>query len=327
MSDAAYPSTAAGGPAYAVEPDTLPPPAPGVLARLRRDRFAVIGAIGILVVIVLALLAPLTVTLTGHGPNESLIGEGLDGFGVPVGPRAGWIFGADASGRDVFVRTFYGARTALLVGVIATSMIVVIGVTIGLLCGYFGGVVDLILSRVIDLFLVLPVFLLTLGVAAACGGPEGCVAGLVRPGLNLIIFIIGISGWGYLARVVRGQTLALRDREFVAAARLSGASEPRILMREMLPNVMPTVLVLAVMTFPQVILYEAGLSFLGIGSIDVPSWGAILENARRVFPTAWWLVVFPSVFLAVTVLAMNLLGEGVGDVLDPKHEQAAGATP
>ena len=316
----AFPSAAAGGPAYAVEPETMPPPAPGALERLRKDRFAVVGAIGIAVVVLIAILAPLSVKLTGHGPEQSFIAEGLDSFGVPRGPNSDFWFGADLAGRDVFVRTIYGTRTALLVGIIATSMLTIIGVVIGLLCGYFGGLVDLVLSRVIDLFLVLPVFMLTLGVAAACGGPKGCVAGLVRPGLNLIIFIIGITGWGYLARVVRGQTLALRDREFVAAARLSGAGELRVLMREVLPNVMPTVIILTVMSFPTVILYEAGLSFLGVGAIDQPSWGSILSDARRLFPTAWWLVVFPGVFLAVSVLAMNLLGEGLGDVLDPKHE-------
>jgi peptide/nickel transport system permease protein len=320
MSEAAHPSTAAGGPAYAVEPDALPPVTPGVLTRLRGDRFAVAGAIGIAVLVLVALLAPLSVKLTGHGPNESFISEGLDSFGVPRGPSKEFPFGVDVAGRDVFVRTVYGARTALLVGVTATAMATTIGVLIGLLCGFFGGVVDLVLSRVIDLFLVLPVFLLTLGLASACGGPTGCVAGIVRPGLSLVIFVIGLSTWGYMARVVRGQTLALRDREFVAAAQLAGAGELRILLREVLPSIVPTVIVLTVMLFPGIILYEAGLSFLGIGSIDVPSWGATLGDARKLFPTAWWLVVFPGLFLALTVLSVNLLGEGLGDVLDPKHE-------
>lgn len=315
-----FPSAAAGGIAYGVEPDALPPVAPGVLTRLRKDRFAVAGAVGLLAIVLVALLAPLAVKLTGHPPNEAFVHEGIDDYGVPRGPNQAFIFGVDADGRDVFVRTVYGARTALLVGTTATVMSVVIGVTIGLLCGFFGGLVDLMLSRVIDLFLVLPVFMLTLGLAAACGGPQGCVAGLVHPGLSLIIFIIGLSSWGYIARVVRGQTLALRDREFVAAARLSDASELRVLLREVLPNVIPQVLVLTVLLFPTVILFEAGLSFLGVGSIDAPSWGATLGDARSLFPTAWWLVLFPALFLGITVLSVNLLGEGLGEVLDPKHE-------
>ena len=314
------PSAAAGGPAFALESEPMPPTAPSVLKRLRKDRFAVAGAVGLLLVLLIALLAPLWAAVTGHGPNEAFIREGIDEFGVPRGPNADFVFGVDPSGRDVSVRTLYGARTALLVGIIATAMATVIGVAVGLLCGFFGGTVDLVLSRVIDLFLVLPVFMLTLGIASACGGPQGCVGGIVRPGLSLIIFIIGLSSWGYMARVVRGQALALRDREFVAAARLSGASELRVLFREVLPSIVPTVIILTVMVFPAVVLYEAGLSFLGVGAIDVPSWGATLGEARNVFPTAWWLVAFPGLFLAITVLSVNLLGEGLGDVLDPKQE-------
>lgn len=316
--EATFPVT--GGSGRAIESDSTPPTAPGMLARLRKDRFAMAGAVGVLAIVLVALLAPVAAHLTGHAPNESLVGQGLDDFGVPRGPNADFLFGADLTGRDVFVRTLYGARAALLVGVVATALATTIGVLIGLACGFFGGVIDLVLSRVIDLVLVLPVFLLTLGLASACGGPQGCVGGVVRPGLSLIIFVIGLTNWGYMARVVRGQALALRDREFVAAARLTGASDLRILLREVLPNIVPTVLVLAVMTFPVVILYEAGLSFLGIGSIDVPSWGATLGEARKVFPTGWWLVVFPGAFLGITVLSVNLLGEGLGDVLDPGHE-------
>ncbi|MGB2711439.1 MAG: ABC transporter permease [Conexibacter sp.] len=301
------------------ELEAMAPRPPSVLRRLRRDRFAVAGAIGLVVMLIVALIAPLVASWTGHPPNTSFVSQGLDVNGLPKGPNGDFLFGSDLAGRDVFVRTFYGARTALVIGLVATSLSMIIGVTIGLLAGYLGGIADTILSRVIELFFVLPVLVLALGLASACGGPEGCVGGAVRPGVPFVCLVIGLSTWPYTARVVRAEALALRDREFIAAARLMGFGPTRILVREVLPNILPTVIVLTVILMPGIILYEAALAFLGIGSSETVSWGNLLGQARQVFPAGWWLLLFPGLFLSLTVFAANLLGEGIGDALDPKH--------
>ena len=190
----------------------------------------------------------------------------LDDFGLPKGPNADFWFGADQSGRDVFVRVLYGARTSLLVAIVATGIAVVIGVTLGLISGYFRGFTDTVIARSIDIILALPLLLFAIGIVAACGKTkEGCFGGLIQPGLSLVIFIIALFSWPYIARIVRGNVLSIREKEYVEAARSLGAGNFRIMFREVLPNLIAPIIVYTTLLIPANILFEAALSFLGLG--------------------------------------------------------------
>ena len=287
--------------------------------RLRANRLALAGGVCLLVIVAFALLAPVVASIAGHPADATYVDTQLDEFSVPRGPSASFPFGADQLGRDQLVRIAYGARTALLVGFLATAIAVIIGLAIGIVSGFFGGVVDLLLARIIDLFLVMPVLLLALGLSASCGGTDGCAGGLVKPGLGLVVVVIGLTNWAYVARVVRGQVLSLREREFIEAARAFGGRPLRVLATEIVPNVISSVIVLALVLFPSSILYEAALAFLGIGVPRTPSWGGMLAEAGKLLPAAWWMFVFPGAFLSLTVLSLSVLGEGVRDALDPRE--------
>jgi peptide/nickel transport system permease protein len=234
-------------------------------------------------------------------------------------PSAKHLFGVDPLGRDLFARVLYGARVSLLVAFVATGLSMVVGVTLGMIAGYFRGGVDMAISRVIDLLLAFPILLLALGLAAACSLGHGCFGGALKPGLVVVIFVIAFVNWTYIARIVRGQVLSLREKEFVEAARSLGASNSRIIFREILPNLVAPIIVYATLIIPQNILFEAALSFLGAG-VQPPtaSWGAMLADATTIFNTAWWYMVFPGAALLITVLAFNLVGDGLQDALHPK---------
>jgi ABC-type dipeptide/oligopeptide/nickel transport system permease subunit len=289
-------------------------------ARFRADRVAVVGVIVLVVLSLLAIFAPYTVKLTGHDPNDLHIYEVLDQYGLPEGPQSGFWFGADSAGRDVFVRVIYGTRTSLSVAFLATTIELGLGIVLGLVAGYFRGRVDTIIMRTADVIFSIPVLLLALGLVAACGlQKEGCLGGAIRPGILLISYVIGLFGWPYIARIVRGQVLSLREKEFVEAARAQGASNTRIIFREVLPNILAPVLVYGTLVIPENILYEAALSFLGMGvPANTPSWGYMLNEASSIFTVAWWLMVFPGIFLFLTTFAFNLAGDGLRDALDPK---------
>jgi ABC-type dipeptide/oligopeptide/nickel transport system permease subunit len=246
-----------------------------------------------------------------------------DEFGVPRGPNSAFWFGADAAGRDLFVRTMYGARTSLLVGIVAAGLAVAIGTFVGLLAGFFGRWVDTALSRGSDVMLAVPTYLIAIGIVAACSTTkEGCVNGLVQPGLGLVILVIVLFSWAYVARVVRGNTLSLKEKEFVEASRSVGAGSMRIIAGDVLPNLLAPVIVLATLLVPQSILFEAALSYLGLGvPPDQASWGQILADASGLYDVAWWLMVFPGAFLVVTTLSFNLLGDGLRDALDVRTER------
>jgi ABC-type dipeptide/oligopeptide/nickel transport system permease subunit len=196
---------------------------------------------------------------------------------------------------------------------------VTIGVVLGMVAGYFRGPTDTLISRVIDVMLAFPVLLLALGVASACSLGNGCAAGLVKPGLPTVIVAIVVINWTYIARIIRGQTLSLREMEFVEAARAVGASDLRIIRREILPNLIAPIVVYTTLLIPQNILLEAALSYLGVG-INPPqaSWGQMIAAATPIFNTAWWFFAFPGAALLLTVLAFNLLGDGVRDALEPR---------
>ncbi|HEY6016053.1 MAG TPA: ABC transporter permease, partial [Gaiellaceae bacterium] len=257
-----------------------------------------------------------------HGQN-STYETMTDEFGVPKGPNSRFYFGVDSSGRDLFVRTMYGARTSLVVGVVASAFAVLIGLVVGLLAGYFGGWIDTLLSRTADVMLAVPQLLIAIGIVAACSTTkEGCVAGLVQPGLPIVIAVITFFSWSYIARIVRGFTLSLREKEFVESARSLGASNMRILATEILPNLVGPLIVYSTLLIPTNILFEAALSYLGLGvPPDQASWGQILSEASGLYDVAWWLMVFPGAALILTTLAFNLLGDGLRDALDVRSER------
>ncbi|HEX6261328.1 MAG TPA: ABC transporter permease [Actinomycetota bacterium] len=294
--------------------------------RFRQDRLATAGIIIIAIIAALALTAPLFSRLVGHDPNQTFAQEypagALDDFGLPIGPNKDFWFGADTAGRDLFVRVLYGAQTSLSVALLATAISLVIGVVGGLFAGFYRGKVDTTVSRLIDIVLAMPVLLLALGLVAACGTAEGCLGGLwgfLKPGWRLVALIIGLFSWPYIARIVRGQVLSLREKEFVEAARSMGSSDRRIIFREVLPNVVAPIIVYTTLIIPNNILFEAALSFLGVGvPPTTPSWGRMLAEGGSNFTFAWWMMVFPGVFLFLTTLAFNLVGDGLRDALDPK---------
>jgi peptide/nickel transport system permease protein len=353
--------------------------------RLRQDKVALVALSFIGLLLIVAVFAPLIVKLFGAHPPNQQNSDALDEFGSAAAPGNGYIMGTDGLGRDVFSRTVYGARISLQVAFIATGLIVLIGVSLGMIAGYYRGAVDTALSRSMDVVLAFPVLLLALGLGAACS-LKGClsahstgrfliIAGvvvmlipvllalisgargrgglkaitgsdwalrvapgvivvvvglflalalpssstLIQPGLPVVIFVITLAGWPYMARIIRGQVLSLREKEFVEAARSLGASDSRIIFRHILPNIVAPIIVYTTLLIPTNILFEAALSFLGVG-VQPPtaSWGAMIADAIEIFDTAWWYMTFPGVALLLTVLAFNLVGDGLQDALNPR---------
>jgi ABC-type dipeptide/oligopeptide/nickel transport system permease subunit len=288
--------------------------------RFRADRVAMASASFIVLLILIAIFAPLVIKLLGlPGPNVQ-DPNATDAFGSPLGPTGGHPFGVDPLGRDVLSRVIFGSRVSLEVGIFGTAIATVIGTVIGLLAGFYRGWVDTVISRIVDVFLAFPVLVLGLGIGAACG-VFGCAGGLIQPGIGTVIFIITISSFTYIARIARGQVLSLREKEFVEASRSLGASNRRILFRELLPNLLTPLIVYASLLIPTNILLEAALSYLSVG-IRPPtaSWGQMISDATPTFNTAWWYMVFPGVALLLTVLAFNLVGDGLLDALNPRGD-------
>jgi peptide/nickel transport system permease protein len=286
--------------------------------RFRQDRVALASLAFIVLLVAVALAAPLIVALLGL-PGPSVQNPNLtDQFGSPLGPSLAHPFGVDQLGQDVASRVIYGTRVSLEVGLLGTAVATLIGVIVGVLAGFYRGFLDTLLSRLIDVVLSIPILLLGLGIGAACA-VRGCVGGTIQPGLGVIIFLIALANWTYVARIVRGLVLSLREREFVQAARALGASDARIMFREILPNLVAPIIVYSTLLIPLNILLEAALSFLGVG-IRPPtaSWGQMIAAATPIFNTAWWYMTFPGIALLLTVLAFNLLGDGLQDALNPR---------
>jgi peptide/nickel transport system permease protein len=287
--------------------------------RFRRDKVAMV-ALGFIVLLVLVAVfaGPITKLLGAPPPNEQQT-SALDDFGLPEGPSSEHFFGVDPIGRDVFSRVLYGAQVSLTVAFVGTGLAVIIGVTLGIISGFYRRWVDTAIARTLDVMLAFPVLLLGLGLATACSGENGCLGGVIQPGLSVVIFIIVIANAPYVARIIRGQVLSLREKEFVEASRSLGASNWRIMFRDILPNLVAPIIVYATLFIPANILLEAALSFLGVG-VQPPraSWGDMLSDAVSIFDVAWWFMFFPGMALLLTVLAFNLVGDGLQDALNPK---------
>ncbi|MCL1925612.1 MAG: ABC transporter permease [Syntrophorhabdaceae bacterium] len=269
------------------------------LRRLSRNPLAVAGAVVILFFLVMALFPK---CFSEHDPNRINILRILDP------PSARHLLGTDDLGRDVLARMVYGARISLSVGFVAESIAIGIGLIVGLLAGYYGGRADAVLMRFVDIMLCFPSFFLILSVVAFIG-----------PSIWNIMIIIGITGWMGVARLVRAETLSLKERDFVVAARAQGAGAARIMFRHILPNTLAPILVAATLGVAGAILVESSLSFLGIGvQPPTPSWGNILTAGKDNIEFAWWLSLFPGLAIFVTVLGYNLLGEGIRDAVDPR---------
>ena len=291
--------------------------------RFIRDRAAIAGFVLIVELVLIAICAPLFAKLAGHGANQ-LFDNMTTSIGLPLGPNSHFWFGGDNVGRDLFVRTMYGVRTSLIVALISTGFSVIIGVFLGIVAGFFGGPVDTVISRAVDIVMSLPILLFALGLAAACA-LKPCLFGLIQPGLFLPVVIISAVNWTYIARIVRGQTISLREREFIEAARSLGSSNSRIMFRELLPNLAAPIIVYSTLIIPSNILFEAALSFLGVGvPQQIPSLGRMLSDASgtQLFTVAWWMMVYPGLFLVLMTLAFNLVGDGLRDALDPRGSRA-----
>ena len=282
----------------------LPPSLVPAVERFRRDRLFQFGVVLVVLVLLAALFAPVV------APFDPLVGDLQSYLRRPGGSH---LLGADAQGRDVLSRVLYGARISILVGVISQVVALALGVTLGLISGYYGRWVDSVIMRLADVTLAFPTLLLLIAVAAA-----------VRPSLPLTFVLIGIVGWAGMARLVRGQVLVLRSAEYVQAARALGAPDRRILWRHLLPNVQAQVIVAATLGIAGAMMAEAALSFLGLGAQPpTPSWGAMVSDGRDLLRVAPWVSFAPGVAIGLAVLGFNLVGDGLREAYDPKLRKDA----
>ena len=291
--------------------------------RLRRDKVALGGGVVVILLVLIALFAPLIVRLLGHPPLEFHYEKIDPDLQIPIGPYGGmdseFLFGAEpVNGRDVFSRVVYGSRISLLIAFLATLLAGVLGTVAGVTAGYVGGWVDTLISRIMDVVLAFPILLFAIALAGVVPDQAfGLQGDTLR--ILLIVFITAFLSWPYIGRIVRGQALALREREFVDAARSMGASTTRILTTEMLPNLFAPILVYTTLLIPTNILFEAALSFLGVGvRPPTPTWGGMISDATRWYQIDPWFMLWPGLAIFVTVLAFNLFGDGLRDALDPR---------
>jgi peptide/nickel transport system permease protein len=282
--------------------------------RLRRDPVAVISAATLVLITVAAVAAPLVAHAVGHGPDDQYHDIGVTTAGLPVGPSRTFLLGTDNLGRDLLVRILYGARISLLVGVVATVAATVAGVVVGLAAGYLGGAVDVVLARFMDMVLSFPYLLLAIALVSVFGSS-----------LTISMLVIAFFSWAAIGRVVRGQALSIREKEYVEASWSIGSGPLRVMFVDILPNLLAPVLVLATLLVPAAIVFEATLSFLGLGvPPPTPTWGGMLSDSLSFYQVAWWFPLFPGLALLATTLAFNLLGDSVRDALDPAARRAGG---
>ena len=269
--------------------------------RYKKNRAAVMGLIIVACTSFVALTAPF---LTPYGPIQTSTGVPL------IPPTIDHPLGTDSLGRDIFAGIVYGARTALTVGLLASGIAAGIGTLVGMISGYHGGKVDDVLMRITESFIIIPVFFMAMVLMAFLG-----------QSISNVILVIGVLSWPLVARLVRADFLSLREREFVKAARMDGATKSDIMVREILPSVTPTIIVASTLQIASAILYEASLSFLGLGDANVASWGVMLKYAQPYIYQAWWLIVFPGLAITILVLALNEMGDGLNDALNPRLKE------
>jgi peptide/nickel transport system permease protein len=305
-----------------------------VWRRFSRDKVAIASGVFIILLLVAAFAgAPLAEKWLGHGPNDIFPSEGVDPTTlVPVGPLTTvhsfsrdedifFLLGAsDTLGRDEFLRLAYGARVSLEVAIGATFLSMFIGVLLGSIAGYFRGGIDAIISRVTEIVMAFPLLLFVIALAATAGDRLADITfGIFQPGVIMLILIGGIFGWFYPARIVRAQVLSLREKEFVEAARMVGSSDWRIIRSHLLPHLVAPIIVYSTLIVAQFVLFEAGLSFLGLGiKLPTASWGNLLSTAPDFYTQQPWLMVWPGLAVLLTTLAFNLLGDGLRDAFDPR---------
>ena len=277
-----------------------------VLVRLTRRPLALFGLIVILVVVLAAIFAPL---IAPFPPDEQLF-EGLTLEGAPLPPNSTFLLGTDLLGRDLFSRLLYGARTSLIIGIVANGIAVAIGAMVGVTAGFFGGIVGAVLMRFTDLMMAFPALLLAIVLAA-----------IFQPSLWIVALVIAMVNWTQIARVTYTETRSLAERDFVEAESAIGAGRARILFRHILPHLLPTIMVWATLGISTTVLLEATLSYLGIGvQPPIPSWGNIIYESQTYFTTAPWLVFFPGVAIILLALGFNLVGDALRDILDPTQK-------
>jgi peptide/nickel transport system permease protein len=311
----------------------------GVFMRFRRDKFAIVGGVYILFVIFVGFIgAPIAAHFLGHGPNDQFAG-GLDPKTVlPVGPwthvseapyvgatgnfgTTFFVLGGDGQlGRDEFLRLLYGAQTSLEVAIGATILSMTIGVLLGAMAGFYSGWTDTVISRLTEIVMAFPILLFVIALASTIGDRlDGVTFGFLGKGTVTLIFVIGMFGWFYPARIVRAQVLSLREKEFVEAARMIGQNDWKIIRSHILPHLVAPIIVYATLIVATNILLEAGLSFLGLGiKAPTPSWGNLLATAPDYYLTQPWLMVWPGIAVLLATLAFNLLGDGLRDAFDPR---------
>lgn len=271
--------------------------------RFRRDRLALAGLVIIAIFAAAALAAPL---IAPYDPSEQFF-DGLTLEGSPLPPNAQFWFGTDTNGRDQFSRLLYGAQTSLLIGIVANGLAVAVGTALGLVAGYVRGLTGAAIMRFTDLMMAFPPLLLAIALAA-----------ILKPGLNIVILVIALVNWVQIARVIYTETVALSEREYIEAARALGAGNGRILVRHLLPHLIPTVIVYATLGIATTVLLEAMLSFLGRGvQPPTPAWGMMIFESQSYFLNAPWLVFIPGAAILILALAFNLVGDGLRDALDP----------
>jgi len=278
--------------------------------RFRRDRLAVIGLATILLLLVLGLFAP---AIAPYDPNQQFF-DGLTLEGSPLAPGERFWFGTDTNGRDQFSRLLYGARTSLLIGILANGIAVIIGSFLGVTAGYLRGTAGAAIMRLTDLMMAFPPLLLAIALAA-----------ILKPGLAIIIVVIALVNWVQIARVIYSETVGLSERDYIEAARALGAGPLRILFRHLLPHLVPTITVYATLGIATTVLLEAMLSFLGRGvQPPTPAWGMMIFESQSYFLSAPWLVFIPGAAILILALSFNLVGDGLRDALDPTQRDRSG---
>jgi peptide/nickel transport system permease protein len=278
-----------------------------VWMRFRRSKSALIGAVIVLILLLVAIFAPF---LAPHDPAH-IFDNGLTLEGTPVGPSRDFPLGADALGHDQLSRIIYGARISMSIAVVANGLAMLIGVVIGGLGGYFSGWVGMLVMRVTDIMMAFPILLLAIALVA-----------VFSPSIWIVIGVIAFVYWTPIARIIHGEVLGLKHRDFVAAAHAMGLSHVRIMLRHLLPHILPVIIVYGTLGIATNVLFEAALSYLGVGvQPPTPSWGGMISDGQTYYRSAPWLVIFPGLAIMLTVLGFNLLGDGLRDALDPIRKE------